>query len=468
VLLVGCGESQPKPPDISIYEAAFNGNIETVKQHLAAGTDVNAKNRSGLTPFDFAADAGQKEVAELLIAKGADVKAKKDDGATLLDLAIGSGSTEIADLLRKHGVKHGTIHSAAGGGDIEAVKEFLAADAGVNAKTADGETPLHHAATKEIVQLLISDGADVNAKTDNGWTPLHSAAEDGHKEIAELIIANGADVNPKSKDSGTPLHHAATKEIAALLIAKGADVNAKGVFGGTPLHHAAIKEIAALLIAKGADVNAKTDGGNTPLDKAEKYAANMRSHQQWAEPYQKVADLLRKHGGKKGYELEAGEALPQRSRGRRPTQQSKTNKPKSFPSSTQDVMFATNLTLTDKDKAFLSASKEGKLNEVKSLLEEGVDIDCYDAFACTALFWAAANNHISIAEFLIEKGAYIDAGAGIGGTPIARAAYEGHKDIVELLIAKGADVNAKDGTGRSPLDSADDSVAEILRKNGAR
>ena len=75
---------------------------------------------------------------------------------------------------------------------------------------------------------------------------------------------------------------------------------------------------------------------------------------------------------------------------------------------------------------------------------------------------------IATAEFLIEKGAYIDAGAGIGGTPIARAAYEGHKDIVELLIAKGADVNAKDGTGRSPLDSADDSVAEILRKNGAR
>ncbi len=57
---------------------------------------------------------------------------------------------------------------------------------------------------------------------------------------------------------------------------------------------------------------------------------------------------------------------------------------------------------------------------------------------------------------------------GIGGTPLARAAYEGHVELVELLIAKGADVNAKDVSGRSPLDSADDSVAEILRKNGAR
>ena len=56
VMLVGCGEleesapspeAQPKPPtaeapDISIHGAAEKGNIEAVKQHIAAGTDVNA------------------------------------------------------------------------------------------------------------------------------------------------------------------------------------------------------------------------------------------------------------------------------------------------------------------------------------------------------------------------------------------------------------------------------------------
>ena len=55
VVLVGCGESQqsapapeskPEPPtakapDISIHDGALDGNIEAVKQHLAAGTDVN-------------------------------------------------------------------------------------------------------------------------------------------------------------------------------------------------------------------------------------------------------------------------------------------------------------------------------------------------------------------------------------------------------------------------------------------
>jgi len=70
VILVGCGESQPssppaevepaepvaeasqpkpptvKAPDINIHKAAQAGNIEAVKQHLAAGTDVNAKDKS--------------------------------------------------------------------------------------------------------------------------------------------------------------------------------------------------------------------------------------------------------------------------------------------------------------------------------------------------------------------------------------------------------------------------------------
>ena len=53
VLLVGCATTQsPKPPtvkapDISIYQAAIVGDIEAVKQHIAAGTDVNAKGVFG-------------------------------------------------------------------------------------------------------------------------------------------------------------------------------------------------------------------------------------------------------------------------------------------------------------------------------------------------------------------------------------------------------------------------------------
>jgi len=194
----------------SIVVAVELGNIEAVKQHLNDGTEVNAKGGTGRTPLHWAAIEGHKEIAELLIAGGADVNAKTNDGKTPLDEAINPfyNKTEIANLLHKHGGKHGTIHSAAGGGDIEAVKKFLATGADVNVKDKRGFTPLHWASIsghKEAVELLINNGADVNAIKGGGGTPLSYAASWGHEEIVELLIANGADVNVKDAFSETPL-----------------------------------------------------------------------------------------------------------------------------------------------------------------------------------------------------------------------------------------------------------------------
>ena len=106
VVLVGCGTTQQpetttaKAPDISIHEAAYTGNIEAVKQHIAAGTDVNAKASRGWTPLHSVAT---KEIAELLIANGADVNAKDKIGGTPLHLAAHSGQKEIVELLIANG-----------------------------------------------------------------------------------------------------------------------------------------------------------------------------------------------------------------------------------------------------------------------------------------------------------------------------------------------------------------------------
>ena len=47
VLLVGCGES----PNELLHQAVIDGNIEAVKQHIAAGADVNAKDGWEWTPL---------------------------------------------------------------------------------------------------------------------------------------------------------------------------------------------------------------------------------------------------------------------------------------------------------------------------------------------------------------------------------------------------------------------------------
>jgi cytohesin len=101
VVLVGCGESQPtaKAPDISIHEAAEEGNVEAVKQAIADGADVNSKGDIGRTPLHWAAYEGHKEIAELLISEGADVNAKADGGGTPLHQAAYEGHKEVAELL---------------------------------------------------------------------------------------------------------------------------------------------------------------------------------------------------------------------------------------------------------------------------------------------------------------------------------------------------------------------------------
>ena len=105
VVLVGCGESASER---ALHKAASDGNIEAVKQHLASGTDVNAKGGRGLTPLHFAAGFSRgpvgKEIAGLLIANGADVNATTNRGTTPLDWAA---NDEIASIIRKHGGKSG-------------------------------------------------------------------------------------------------------------------------------------------------------------------------------------------------------------------------------------------------------------------------------------------------------------------------------------------------------------------------
>ena len=70
VLLVGCG---PSEAELALMDAAYDGSIEAVKQHLAAGADVNAQDPFRATPLHKAVVNSHKEIAELLIAAGADV-----------------------------------------------------------------------------------------------------------------------------------------------------------------------------------------------------------------------------------------------------------------------------------------------------------------------------------------------------------------------------------------------------------
>ena len=305
LVLVGCGEA-------SIHIAASRGDVKAIDRYLGYGEDVNAKDIKGWTPLNIAAATGHKKVAEFLIEKAADVNADNSFGSTPLHAAALNGHKEIVELLTANG-------------------------ASVNAKKKNNMTPLHTAASqgrKEIAEVLIANGANVNARDHLGTTPLHAVSlynidkivdfnEFGQgipigftpnddpgtaaRGVAEVLIANGANVHARDDHLGwTPLHFAAGKGIAELLIAKGSDMNAKGKSGDTPLHAASFygrKEVVEMLISNRIDVNLKDFDGETPLDYAveeyEKFLTKGKTAKK------ETADLIRKHGGKTGEELEA-------------------------------------------------------------------------------------------------------------------------------------------------------------------
>jgi hypothetical protein len=169
--------------------------------------------------------------------------------------------------------------------NIEAVKKAIDDGASVNAYDwlESGSTLLHYAETKEIVELLITNGANVNAKNKNGETPL-----DYNRSMEEHLRVHGA----KHSSIHSAARYGDVQGVEEFLDA-GVDVNAAGHYEMTALHLSAKhghREVVELLIKREANVNAM-DIQDTPLDLANSIP--------------EIADLLRKHGGKTKKELEA-------------------------------------------------------------------------------------------------------------------------------------------------------------------
>lgn len=236
---------------------------------------------------------------------------------------------------------------------------------------------------------------------------LHQATIDGDIEQVRLNISTGADVNAKDNMGYTPLLYAAKdgkEEVAELLIAGGADVNVKDQLGNTPLHYAAVSghyNMCRLLLDEEADANAKNLMDGTPLAMAR------------AGHHDKIVELL---------------------------------------SSKVDNEIGTKPAEVSKEAELLhQAAMVGDVNQVKSLISKGVDVNAKNRLGWTPLHNALWYGHKAIVELLIDKGSNVNAKETGGNTPLHFVAIKGGREAAELLIAKGADVNAKNVTQQTSL-----------------
>ncbi len=97
------------------------------------------------------------------------------------------------------------------------------------------------------------------------------------------------------------------------------------------------------------------------------------------------------------------------------------------------------------------ASDCGHLNIVQLLLKKKATVDSKDWQNCTPLFMASQSGHLEVAQLLIEKGAIVDAQSISNNTPLFEAVSNAKKDVAEMLIKKGANVNKRNRSGDTPF-----------------
>ncbi|HEV3025836.1 MAG TPA: ankyrin repeat domain-containing protein, partial [Pirellulales bacterium] len=125
-------------------------------------------------------------------------------------------------------------------------------------------------ADTQVVRNLLDNGADVNARDAEGNTPLILASFYASPECVGLLLENGADVNTASKAGATALIRAATSyEKTRLLVAAGANVRVRTALGNTPLILAARRagnsRTVQLLLEHGANATERNDAGISPV-----------------------------------------------------------------------------------------------------------------------------------------------------------------------------------------------------------
>jgi len=92
------------PPAIDIHTAIVTGNIAALKQHIAAGSNLNEKDPiGGSSPLITACLFGKTEMAKLLMNAGVELNFQNNDGSTPLHTAAFFCRPEIVQLLLAKG-----------------------------------------------------------------------------------------------------------------------------------------------------------------------------------------------------------------------------------------------------------------------------------------------------------------------------------------------------------------------------
>lgn len=331
-----------------LHLAAEFGNHVVVDHLVQMGAQVNARNRDGETPVALAiqaitmdrntlVDNSMWKTIEILLKGGAHLGIPDDSGKDCMDIIYNrnivipdgelqflfsdyiekSKTTEfISEMLIRtmdcpvyHSIwwadpqltvailaagidvnstestnQETALHLATSLADRPNVKQLLDSGADVNAKDADGRTPIFHhfnptidsEDNSDILCMLMNHGSILYDKDKYGSMQLKNILTNGVEKNIDILLHSGINFLAKDGRGRTPLHYMAANRNGKsmnLLRGKNFDVNVRDNEGSTPLHVAVSRNCldnVKFLLNNGAEVNARTITNETPLHSAVK------------------------------------------------------------------------------------------------------------------------------------------------------------------------------------------------------
>ncbi|MBY0353645.1 ankyrin repeat domain-containing protein [Candidatus Babeliales bacterium] len=214
-----------------LHHAVDVYNPDMIRALRRCGADPHEKVIGHKSAFELAYSKGNQDVLDALTRQPAGRSQALYDVGAIKRVErcddIASLATSLADLsIAPQVTGFGAFKAALVRGNREALWRMLANGFNVNVCDAEGQTPLHLAASrgdKALVQLLLEYNAPCNVVNKEGQTPLHVAAKNNFIEVLGLILEQGnwTDINVRDKNEKTAYGLASSPELKSLLEALG-------------------------------------------------------------------------------------------------------------------------------------------------------------------------------------------------------------------------------------------------------